>query len=398
MDLSYNNKKNEFPESIFSLFDALSLLKALSEVEIASSSEEGVIQSALSALIRYHRVESCSVFKISEDRLRCVSGINLNEIHGKLLDASLTKQACERSMAFSLDEGIMGIAVQSGELQYCTDCTANSDFKKHLNNSMQIPGSLICVPIKMGEEVLGVLNASHPRADFFEPWQLQTLILFCSYLGQILHNHHLINRLEHEVEQRTLDLRVALEESEVLKSRYQQLSTEDELTGLRNRRYFFTEAEAMVSRAMRYGYFCSLMLLDVDYFKHINDQWGHATGDQVLGQIAEVLRQEARGGDLVARVGGEEFVIILPDAGLDGADLMAQRIHERLGQIDLGGDIGAIGVTVSIGISCLQREGLENQSPGMVLDRLYSEADRAMYECKSEGRNRRKVFCASSNQ
>lgn len=398
MDLSSNQKNLDFQKSIFTLFDSLSLLKALSEIEIASCSEEDIIQLTLSALIRYLRVENGSVFKIAEDQLYCVSGLNMSEIHGKLLQASVAQQGSVKSMGFSVDEGIMGVAVQSGELQYCADCLSNKDFKQHLDDSMQTPGSLICVPIKMSGVVLGVLNASHPQADFFEPWQLQTLPLFGSYLGQILHNHHLINRLEHEVEQRTRDLRVALEESEVLKSRYQQLSTEDELTGLRNRRYFFAEAEAMVSRAMRYSYACSMMLLDVDYFKHINDQWGHTAGDRVLCLIAEVLTQEARGGDLVARVGGEEFVIILPDAGLEGADLMAQRIHKRLGQLDLGGNIGTIGVTVSIGISLLRHEGLENQSPCMVLDRLYSESDRAMYECKSEGRNRCKVFCTSFSQ
>jgi diguanylate cyclase (GGDEF)-like protein len=300
-------------------------------------------------------------------------------------------------MDFSVDEGIMGIALQSGELQHCSDCSSSKDFKRPQSHHGQGPGSLICVPIKMGGEVLGVLNASHPQTDYFEPWQLQTLTLFGNCLGQILHNHHLIYNLEHQVEGRTHDLRLALEESELLKSRYQQLSTEDELTGLRNRRYFFQEAEAMVSRAMRYGYVSSLMLLDVDYFKQINDQWGHAAGDQVLCLIAAALAQEARGGDLVARVGGEEFVIILPETGLEGADLMAQRIQERLGQLDLGGSIGAIGVTVSIGISYLRQEELATLSPSMVLDRLYSEADSAMYECKSEGRNRCKVFRSPEN-
>ncbi len=398
MDLSFKQQNHEFQERFFSLFDSVSLLRALSEIEIASCSEEAVIQIALSALIRYQRIESCSVFKKTAGQLYCLSGLNLSESYGQRLQAPFDRQASAKSMDFSVDEGIMGIAVQTGELQYCPDCSSNKDFKKHQANKNRAPGSLICVPIKMSGEVLGVLNASHPQTDYFEPWQLQIMTLFGHCLGQILHNHHLIYNLEHQVEQRTRDLRMALEESELLKSRYKQLSTEDELTGLRNRRYFFQEAEAMVSRAMRYGYSCSLMLLDVDYFKQINDQWGHAAGDRVLCLIADALIQEARGGDLVARVGGEEFVIILPDAGLEGADPMAQRIHERLGQIDLGGNIGAIGVTVSIGISCLRKDGLENHSPSMVLDLLYSEADRAMYECKSEGRNRRKVFCASDHQ
>lgn len=393
MDLIFDQNHPGFQDRIFSLFDSLSLIKALSEIEIAGCSEETVTQIALSALIEYQRVENCSVFKKSGDQLVCLSGLNLRESHGSLLQDSFDQQLSAKSMDFSLDEGVMGRAVQSGELQYCSDCSSNKDFKKHQTDLRQAPGSLVCVPIMMGGEVLGALNVSHPQTDYFEPWQLQTLTLFGNYLGQIFHNHHLVHNLEHQVEQRTRDLRLALEESEMLKSRYQQLSTEDELTGLHNRRYFFTEAEAMVSRAMRYGYSCSLMLLDVDYFKHINDQWGHTTGDRVLCMIAEVLKQEARGGDLVARVGGEEFVIVLPETDLEGTDLMAQRIHDHLGQLELGGEIGSIGVTVSIGISYLRREGVDKLSPSVALDRLYSEADRAMYECKSEGRNCRKVFC-----
>jgi diguanylate cyclase (GGDEF)-like protein len=392
MELSLEQQNHEFQERIFNLFDSLSLIKALSEIEIASSSEEEVIQVLLTALLHYQRVDSCSVFKVQDDRLHCVSGMNLKELHEKLLQAGCDQQTAGRSMWFSVDEGILGRAVQSGELQYCPDCSKNKDFKQHCRDAEQMPGSLVCVPVKMGGSVLGVLNASHPNADFFEPWQLQTLTLVGNCLGQIFHNHHLIHRLEYEVEQRTRDLRIALEESEMLKRRYQQLSTEDELTGLHNRRYFFTEAEAMVSRALRYGYSCSLMLLDVDYFKQINDRYGHATGDRVLCLIADVLKQEARGGDLVARVGGEEFVIILPDAGPEGADLMAQRIHARLGDLELGGEVGSIGVTVCIGISCLRQRELLGETPGKVLDRLYSEADRAMYECKSEGRNCRKLF------
>lgn len=392
MEASLEQQNHEFQERLFNLFDSLSLIKVLSNIEIASCSEEDIIQVVLSALLRYQRVDSCSVFKVEEDRLRCVSGLNLNELHERLLSAACEQGSSEKSMRFSIGEGILGLAVQSGELQYCPDCTANRHFKQHLYNRRQIPGSLVCVPIKMGGVVLGVLNVSHPHNNFFEPWQLQTFSLFGSCLGQIFHNHHLIHRLEYEVEQRTRELRIALDESEVLKRRYQQLSTEDELTGLRNRRYFFTEAEAMVSRAMRYGYSCSLMLLDVDYFKQINDRYGHATGDRVLSLIAGVLKQQARGGDLVARVGGEEFVILLPDTGPEGADQMAQRIHERLGRLELGGEVGPIGVTVSIGISNLCQDNANDGSAASALDRIYSEADQAMYECKSEGRNCRKLF------
>ncbi len=393
MDYLFGQDSKYLTERFFSLFDSLSLLKALSHIKIGTCSEKEIIQQGLTQLIRYQGVERCSVFRLSNGKLKCVAGISVEESLNNTSGTCVKLFQSGQTMDFLADEGIMGLAVQSGELQYCSDCLKSEEFKEYLRQDMKIPGSLVCVPIMMGNTILGVLNASHPLAGHFEPWQLHALSLFCSCLGQLLHNNRLITDLESEVEQRTRELRVALDESEVLKRCYQQLSTEDELTGLHNRRYFFGEAEAMVSRAMRYGQTCSLMLLDVDYFKQINDKWGHLVGDQVLCQIAEVLKEEARGGDLIARVGGEEFVIILPDAGLEGADQMALRIQERLSRLLLGGDLRTLEVTVSIGISYLKRAAdMTSQQPGKVLDQLYSEADRAMYKCKSNGRNCRMIF------
>ena len=393
MDYLFGQDSKYLTERFFSLFDSLSLIKALSQIEIGACSEKEIIQQALTQLIRYQGLDRCSVFRLSNGMLKCVAGISVEESHKNVSGTCVKLFKAGIAMDFMADEGIMGMAVQSGELQYCNDCSKSEEFKQYALEYMVTPGSLVCVPIKMGKTILAVLNASHLLADHFEPWQLHALSLFCSCLGQLLHNNRLIIDLETEVEQRTRELRLALDESEVLKRCYQQLSTEDELTGLHNRRYFFGEAEAMVSRAMRYGQTCSLMLLDVDYFKQINDKWGHLVGDRVLCQIADVLKDEARGGDLIARVGGEEFVIILPDAGLEGADQMAQRIQDRLCRLLLGGDLGTLEVTVSIGISYLKRAAdMTNQQSGKVLDQLYSEADRAMYQCKSNGRNCRMIF------
>ncbi|MCU7948121.1 MAG: GGDEF domain-containing protein, partial [Candidatus Thiodiazotropha sp. (ex Cardiolucina cf. quadrata)] len=245
---------------------------------------------------------------------------------------------------------------------------------------------------KMGDQVLGVLNASHPLPEYFEPWQQHTLSLFCSCLGQILYNHRLMNDLEYVVERRTHELTNALHEADALRQRYEQLSMIDELTGLKNRRYFFSEAEALLSRAIRHDQNCSMLLIDIDYFKLINDRWGHVVGDEVLAAIARVLEEEARGGDLVARVGGEEFVVMLAEAGTGGADLMAQRIQERLAHLETGRDLVGLNLTASIGITALTPDYDHEFSVSELLDQLYSQADRAMYDCKREGRNSRKCY------
>lgn len=161
----------------------------------------------------------------------------------------------------------------------------------------------------------------------------------------------------------------------------QRLATVDPLTGLLNRRAFTAEAEREVARCQRYGEPLSLLLLDVDHFKQVNDRRGHATGDLVLQSVGRLLLREARTSDRVARWGGEEFVVALAHTGLDGAGCAAERIRAALeahAMVDLQGE--ALSVTCSVGIAEL--------TPTDTLDALIDRADRAMYRAKGAGRNR----------
>jgi diguanylate cyclase (GGDEF)-like protein len=381
-------------ERFFSLLDSLSALRALSQINIEGVSEVELLTKALEELVRYQNVDHCSVFKLEGDTLNCVVGRSMVESHAGI--AGTTHEASQlQSMSFKPGEGIVGIAYTTGQLQYCRDCAQSNDFVPHTHRGNDLPGSLISAPIKMGEQVVGVLNASHPMPEHFEPWQQHTLSLFGCCLGQIIYNHQMLNDLESIVELRTQELAKALDEANRLRKRYQQLSMVDELTGLSNRRYFFSEAEAHMSRAIRYKQPCSLMLIDVDHFKRVNDQWGHMVGDQVLATISKLLIEEARGGDLVARVGGEEFVILLCESGLEGADLMARRIQERLANLETSRSRPGLKLTVSIGLTELSLDSAQELSSGQLLDMLYFQADQAMYECKREGRNQRKRYQAT---
>ncbi|MCG7898586.1 MAG: sensor domain-containing diguanylate cyclase [Candidatus Thiodiazotropha weberae] len=391
MDLSFNQTSMDLRERFFNLLDSLSALRALSQINLERVTEAELLAEALDELVRYQNIDHCSVFRMEAGVLRCVSGRSMAESHAEITGTPSARATAD-SMAFKPGEGIVGIAYSSAQLQYCRDCSQSSEFKPHDSTVSDMPGSLISAPIKMGDKVLGVLNASHPMAEYFEPWQQHTLSLFSSCLGQILYNHQMLHELEILIDQRTEELGKSLEEANRLRKRYEQLSMVDELTGLHNRRFFFNEAEAHISRAIRSKQPCSLMLVDVDHFKRVNDQWGHLVGDQVLAAISRILMDEARGGDLVARVGGEEFVILLPEAGIEGADLMAQRIQERLTNINMGNSHPGIKLTVSIGMTELTKISDQKLTPSQLVDQLYSQADQAMYECKREGRNRRIRF------
>jgi two-component system, cell cycle response regulator len=160
----------------------------------------------------------------------------------------------------------------------------------------------------------------------------------------------------------------------------QRLAWTDPLTGLRNRRSFLEQARVEVARASRYGSPLSFLLFDVDHFKVINDTHGHAGGDCVLAALGRLLGTVLRTPDIPARWGGEEFVIALPNTGLEGARVAAERVRHAVEELVVESAGKQIPVTVSVGGATFRQ--------GESLDSLTDRADRAMYSAKVAGRNR----------
>jgi diguanylate cyclase (GGDEF)-like protein len=154
----------------------------------------------------------------------------------------------------------------------------------------------------------------------------------------------------------------------------------DYLTGARSRRAFFELAERERARAQRTRASLSLLLFDVDYFKRINDAHGHATGDRVLVELVLRARTVIRSIDTCARLGGEEFAVLLPDTGAEMAQRVAERLRAALAQPQAGGAGEPIACTVSIGVATL--------APGETIAAMLSRADLALYAAKEGGRNR----------
>ena len=162
------------------------------------------------------------------------------------------------------------------------------------------------------------------------------------------------------------------------------LSHTDHLTGLGNRRALLLQVDRWIKTASDQD-FGSLLLIDIDFFKQVNDRLGHAEGDRVLCHIASQLQNSARAQDSVVRYGGEEFVVWLPYSNRKGAELTAQRLHDQIAQTQVSDQQ----ITVSIGVSTLT---LQHQEATRYLERLLSEADTALYEAKYRGRNRTICF------
>jgi two-component system, cell cycle response regulator len=163
-----------------------------------------------------------------------------------------------------------------------------------------------------------------------------------------------------------------------------QLATTDALTGASNRRYFSRQLTREINRTQRSRCPLSLLLLDIDHFKRINDRHGHGVGDEVLQEFARhIARCLPRKIDWYARLGGEEFTVVLPDTDLAGAAVVAERIRHQIADNHFATSGGAVAVTVSIGVS-----GIEALAVTPSVDALLESADRCLYRSKDSGRNR----------
>jgi diguanylate cyclase len=161
------------------------------------------------------------------------------------------------------------------------------------------------------------------------------------------------------------------------------LATRDALTGLYNRREFMRLAEHELRRAQRDGGYTSAIVADLDHFKAINDRYGHPAGDKVLAHVAQCLLGAVRGTDLVARIGGEEFIVLLPRTDIDAATGLADKLRQSLRRapVRIGRSL-QIPVTASFGVGCLPAGG------DSTIAALYAAADKALYDAKRMGRDR----------
>ncbi|MEA5442806.1 diguanylate cyclase [Cyanobium gracile] len=231
------------------------------------------------------------------------------------------------------------------------------------------------------------INSLKTPQDDILPWVI--VVVGVMVLGFLV-------ALERNVE-RLQSTRNALIESNALLQKSEQslkdLAVHDPLTNLFNRRGFLERAMPELIRSQRYDIPLAILMLDLDHFKQVNDRWGHQAGDDVLQHVAQLFETSMRSGDLAARFGGEEFVILLSHAGSKQALQIAERlrqnaaaiVHHAAGEVALAGSVSSSGVsdfqvTVSIGIAVAE--------PNLGIDALLAQADTALYAAKASGRNR----------
>src|SRR6185369_15445540 len=161
-----------------------------------------------------------------------------------------------------------------------------------------------------------------------------------------------------------------------------ELSNTDHLTGLFNRRYLMEALDKEIHRSIRKGGNLSLLIMDIDHFKKVNDTYGHLQGDAVLQRVALNLQKELRSYDIAARYGGEEFIAVLPDATLKESIFVAERIRMSIHDIKFDGELSPLSITASLGVASFSAQNCNN------VDGFIKLADDALYLAKSKGRNR----------
>lgn len=180
------------------------------------------------------------------------------------------------------------------------------------------------------------------------------------------------------------DRKLAEEELDNARKLADELANKDELTGINNRRSFFKQGENVFKHAIRFEHPTSVIMMDIDYFKRINDNYGHSAGDKALQIIAQLLKETVRETDIVARIGGEEFAFILPEKNLDEAVNLIERIRLEIEKTIIVERSNPFQVTSSFGIcSC----SVINET----LETILKKADDALYIAKNEGRNQIKI-------
>lgn len=312
------------------------------------------------------------VFNILRDTLHCdrivlllyrpgSESLEITKTTG--LDAGTVK-----GLSFNLGEGISGMAAANMKPIYSTDLSTD-DRNLNYKGRWVSSGSLLSMPMVLQNRLIGVLNIHHQQVDAF-------------------------NQVAQQMAQAIADQTAISIENSRLYEKTRTLSATDDLTGLANRRQFQDYLQREWAQARRYHSHFSLLMIDIDHFKNYNDTHGHLKGDIILKKIAALLLQNTRGIDLVARFGGEEFVVLLPKSDKEGSFSVADKLCRCIEAEYFSGmeeSQAQKKLTISIGASTFPTDSTDIYA-------LLNMADEALYQVKRTGRNAAKVWSREMSQ
>ncbi|MGK7346301.1 MAG: diguanylate cyclase [Candidatus Nitrospinota bacterium M3_3B_026] len=307
-----------------------------------------------------------SIFHEAEELMKNMLGVTkfavmlLDESSSalRMWRANSSTYEAAREVTFKLGEGVCGHVAQTGEAELVRDVSKDERFLYYKGAEPEI-GSFYSTPLRTRSgRVIGVLNVSKEEVNAIGERDLLVYNAVATSVAQALENSKLF-------------------------SETQKQAITDSLTGLYSRRYFTEIMRKEISKARRDTGVFSLIMMDVDHFKDVNDTYGHLVGDDVLKKIGGVLKKNTRQEDVMARYGGEEFVVLLPGISVADALFVAEKLRGAVKEeaaIQVEGEEPR-NVTISGGVSCYPESG-------KTMEQIIDAADRALYSAKTEGRDR----------
>lgn len=248
--------------------------------------------------------------------------------------------------------------------------------------------ALLDAPISVKNNVVGLFCIDSASAKHWSAYEIDIIKEVTSYIEIAIRQANYVidieqmadklekynHNLEEQVKARTTELEIA-------KQRAERLALTDELTQLPNRRAFYKMAEYQHSQAVRYCHPYCVMIFDIDKFKTINDTFGHAAGDIVLSSLSELVRKILRKSDVIGRIGGEEFAVMLPETQIEEAEDIGERLRLQVEQCQVTFERKTILYTLSIGVA-------QQQNYNQSFESILAQADTALYQAKASGRNK----------
>jgi diguanylate cyclase (GGDEF)-like protein len=324
----------------------LSIFHDVAKALTSSLNLDSILQTIMDKMAEYFRPDTWSLLMVDEGKDELYFAIAVG-------DASETL----KSIRLKVGEGIAGWVARNGEPLIVPDVYSDPRFAKRIDEMTKWETrSIICVPLKAKHRVLGVIQLINVSMKFFGENELFFLQSLCDYAAIAIDNARAVERI-------------------------QELTITDDCTGLYNARHLYKTLEAEVYRSARFGYEFTVLFIDLDHFKQVNDTYGHLIGSKLLAEIGNIIKQNLRLIDYAFRYGGDEFVVLLPQTSKDAALNVAKRLLEVFRITQFLGEVNmSLNIRASIGMASYPEDAKSAHE-------IIRQADEMMYLVKNTSRD-----------